>query len=379
MKRSIFGSFLCVLCLLLAGCAGGGTRVQLPAQSEVTEKTLADVFGEHGMKVGTCVSPWALENEKLESIILSQYNSVTMENDMKPDYILNQQLSKAEGRLVVKFQQDTLTVLRWAKANGLSMRGHVMIWHNQTPDWIFREGFDSQGAYVGREEMLTRMEDLISGIFNELDRLGYLECFYAYDVVNEAWLEDGSMRQTTWWELIGDDYLWYAFYYADQYAPDTVDLYYNDYNLQYKADVIADFIDTLVDADGRRLIDGIGFQGHLFTSDDLDLYFDAVDKLAETGIKLELTEVDVGLGRYQSPSQASNENLKAQGRFMYKLIHGMFERADAGKIQMDAISFWGVSDAYSWRSEYHPQLFDEELSPKYALYGALQIMEYAGY
>ena len=377
MKRSYFGVVLCILLAFMTGC--GGTQVKLPPQQEVTSKTLSDVFGEHGMKVGTCVSPQVINHKSLEALILSQYNSVTMENHMKPDSILDQQLSQERGKLSVNFSNDTLTVLKWAKKNGLSMRGHVMIWYSQTPEWIFHEGFDVSEPYVSREEMLTRMEDMISGIFEELERRDFLECFYAYDVVNEAWMEDGTMRQTLWSEIIGDDYLWYAFYYADQYAPETVDLYYNDYNQQYKADCIINFVNTLVDADGRYLIDGIGMQAHLFTSDDLTQYFAAVDKLAETGLKIQLTEVDVGLGTYQVPASATSENLKAQGRFLYELIGGMFERADAGKLNMDAITFWGVNDGYSWRSEYHPQLYDAELGPKYALYGALQIREYAGY
>lgn len=377
MKKRLLSFMICILILFMTGC--GSAKVKLPPQREVTDKTLADVFGEHGMKVGTCISPIALENKSLESLILSQYNSITMENNMKPDYILDQELSQVNDKLTVSFGDDTLRILDWARANGLSMRGHVMIWHSQTPDWIFREGFDPQGAYVDRDEMLTRMEDLIYGIFDELEALGYLDLFYAYDVVNEAWMEDGSMRQTPWYEIIGEDYLWYAFYYADKYAPESVDLYYNDYNQQYKTHAMIDFVESLVDKKGRYLIDGIGLQAHLFTADDLDQYFAAVDALAETGLKIQLTEVDVGLGSYQSPISASNENLMMQGRFLYELISGMFERADAGKINMDAITFWGVSDAYSWRSEYHPQLYDEELCPKYALYGALQVKDYAGY
>ncbi|MBP5281192.1 MAG: endo-1,4-beta-xylanase [Lachnospiraceae bacterium] len=377
MKKTIRGLLLCVMLLSLVAC--DSVREKLPRQTEVTSKSIQDVFGEHGMKAGTCVSPQVINSKVMEELILTQFNSVTMENDMKPDYILDQQMSQSEGKLTVHFREDTLTVLRWAKANEISMRGHVMIWHSQTPEWIFHENFDVQDAYVDRDEMLSRMESLISGIFEELDRLGYLECFYAYDVVNEAWLEDGSMRETLWSEIIGEDYLWYAFYYADKYAPESVDLYYNDYNQQYKADTLIDFVETLVDKNGRYLIDGIGLQAHLFTSDDLRQYFEAVDKIAETGLKIELTEVDVGLGRYQVPTATSNENLRAQGRFMYELIGGMFERADAGKIKMDAITFWGFSDAASWRAEYHPQLYDEELFPKHALYGALQIKEYAGY
>ena len=119
------------------------------------------------------------------------------------------------------------------------MRGHTLIWYSQTPEGIFHEGFDTNGAYVGRETMLARMESMISGVFEELDRLGYIDLFYAYDVINEAWMEDGTIRKNHWTETIGDDYLWYAFYYADKYAPDYIDLYYNDYNEQYKADTLS--------------------------------------------------------------------------------------------------------------------------------------------
>ena len=368
---------ICILTMLLTGC--GTPKVTLPAQKEVTDKTLKDVFAAHNMKIGTCISSNVINNKDMASLVKEQFNSLTMENAMKPDYILNQEKSIASGELTVEFNQEARSVLAWAKENNFSMRGHTLIWYSQTPEWIFRDGFDSKGVFVSREEMLTRMEALISGVFAELKRLGYLDLFYAYDVINEAIMEDGNLRQNHWTEIIGDDYLWFAFYYADQYAPETVDLYYNDYNEQYKADSIAEFVETLKDNDGRYLIDGIGLQAHLFTADDLTNYLNGVDILAETGLKLEITELDVGLGKYESPMSATDENLKEQGRYLYELINGLLERADAGKINMDAVTFRGFSDGISWRREYSPQLYDSGLNPKYALYGTLQIKEYAGY
>lgn len=89
--------------------------------------------------------------------------------------------------------------------------------------------------------------------------------------------------------------------------------------------------------------------------------------------------MDIGLGKYESPLSPTDENLKEQGRYCYELIKGLFERADAGSINMDAVTFWGFSDGISWRREYSPQLYDSDLDPKYALYGALQIREHAGY
>ena len=369
--------------LILTGCASDtaptAAKSELPDKSIITDKTLKDVFAEHGMKVGTCVHSGVLDSQSMERLILTQYDSITMENAMKPDSILNQERSISEGRLVVDFSAETVKILNWAKAHEMPMRGHTLIWYSQTPEWIFHQDFDESKAFVGREEMLERMEAMISGTFEELGKLDCLDLFYAYDVVNEGFMEDGSMRQNNYYDIIGDDYIRYAFYYADKYAPESIDLYYNDYNEQYKDEALCDLVTTLVDDDGRYLIDGIGMQAHLFTQDDLDTYIAGIDKLSETGLKLEITELDLGLGSYQSPAVPSLDKLKEQGRYYYELINAIFERKDSGKLDMDAVTFWGFTDAASWRSEYSPQLFDEELLPKYAYYGVMQIKEYAGY
>ena len=341
--------------------------------------TLKEVFAAHGMKVGTCLSPQMIERDLTNRLILEQFNSVTMENSMKPDAILSQKKSREAGTLVVDFNKDALKMLDWAKENHFSMRGHTLVWYSQTPEWIFHRDFDTSSEYVNREEMLSRMENMISQVFQKLDELGYIDLFYAFDVVNEAWMEDGTMRETHWKEIIGDDYLWYAFYYADKYAPESIDLYYNDYNEQFKADTLYQFVNTLVDENGRYLIDGLGLQAHLYTSDDLDQYFEAVDELGTTGLKLQLTELDVGLGSWLNPENAEEENLKMQGRFYYDLINGLFERQDAGLIHMDALTFWGFCDSLSWRWEYNPQLYNSYMEPKYAFYGALQMKENAGF
>lgn len=341
--------------------------------------SLKDLFAEHGIKAGTCINTQVISGGRTQELILSQFNSVTMENAMKPDSILDQKKSQEEGRLVVAFNQDAVEMMDWAKENGYSMRGHTLVWYSQTPEWIFHEGFDDQNEYVDRDEMLARMESMMQQVFEQLEEMGYLDMFYAYDVVNEAWMEDGTMRQNHWLEIIGDDYLWYAFYYADKYAPESIDLYYNDYNEQFKTQALLDFVDTLVDEDGRRLVDGIGLQAHLYTTDSLDDYFNTVDQLGATGLKLQLTELDVCLGKYQAPQAATDENLKEQGRFYYDLIGGLLERADAGEINIDAITFWGFNDALSWRKEYSPVLFRGAMEPKYAYYGAMQMKEQAGF
>lgn len=348
---------------------------------EAPEVFLRDVFAEHGMKVGTCLTPTMINTDAASNRITSQFSSVTMENAMKPDYIFNKNESKAAGQLVVEFNSDMIKMLDWAKANNMAVRGHTLVWYSQTPSWIFYEDFDTAKDLVSEEVMIGRMESYISQVFSLLEEYGYIDLFYAYDVVNEAWMEDGTIREENnyWYKTMGEDFLYYAFYFADMYAPESIDLYYNDYNEQYKYSTLTKFVDTLKDENGRYLIDGVGLQAHLYTSDELTKYFIALDAIAATGLKVQITELDVCLGSWQNVQTPTEDNLKKQGRFYYNLINGIFERVDNGTLNSDALTFWGYCDSMSWRKSASPLLFDAVYKPKYAFYGAAQLEEYAGF
>lgn len=341
--------------------------------------SLRELFASHGMKVGTCLTPQMFKMKSMSQFLVSQFSSVTMENAMKPDAILDQKASQAKGDLVVNFGSDMVKMLDWAKENNMAMRGHTIVWHSQTPDWIFYEDFNVKTKLVSRDVMLARLDSYMKQIFDKLTEGGYIDMFYAYDIANECWMEDGSMRDSKWRQVIGDDYLIQAFTIANKYAPESIDLYYNDYNEQFKTQTLVDFVNTLKDADGNYLIDGVGFQAHLYTSDDMDEYFETVDALAATGLKVQITELDVCLGKYLGYLPNTEENLQEQGRYYYNLINGIFERVDAGTLNMDALTFWGYTDRMSWRSEAYPLLFDSMNQPKYAFFGAMQVKEKAGF
>lgn len=336
------------------------------------EVSIKDVFAKHGIKAGTCLSPYMISNSDLSGLITEQFNSITMENAMKPDYIFDKNASITAGYPVVEFNSDALTMMDWAKENGFSLRGHTLVWYSQTPDWIFHEEFNTSKPLVTADVMLDRMDHYISQIFSILEEKGYADLFYAYDIVNEGVNDDGSLRDCLWKQTIGDDYIWYAFYYADKYAPETIDLYYNDYNEQFKYQGLVKLAETLVDEDGNYLIDGIGLQGHLYTKDDLNTYFRAMDTLAATGLKLEVTELDVSLGTWQNIMEANEETLEAQKDFYYQLLDGIMERIDSGKMNMDALTFWGFADSLSWRGDRCPLLYDGELAEKPAFYGVIE-------
>lgn len=345
----------------------------------VVTETFQSLFAKYGIKAGTCLSDQMIKNKKCTSIITEQFNSITFENHLKPEAVLNKQESIAANDLVVKFSATTLSLLDWCKENNMSLRGHTIIWHSQTPDWIFYEGFDKKNGLVSRDVMLARMESYIKQTFEQLEELGYIDMFYAYDVVNEAWMEDGSKRDSLWLQTIGEDYLWQAFYFADKYAPESIDLYYNDYNEQFKTNTLYDFVQTLVDDEGNYLIDGVGFQAHLYTEDSLTDYFTTLEKIGSLGLKVCLTELDVCLGSWPVIKPATEENLLAQGQYYYNLINGILQRVEEGKVKMDSLTFWGFTDQLSWRKERSPLLYDRVYAPKYAFYGALQMKEYAGF
>lgn len=350
----------------------------------VSELSLVDggikkVYEEYGMKAGTCISDHIITQSKFSEHIIENYNSVTMENDMKPDYTLNKDKSIATNDIVVEFSQKTLNMLEWAKNNNLAVRGHTLVWYSQTPQWIFYEGFDTTKSLVDRDTMLKRMESYIKQVFEQLESFGYLDLFYAYDVVNEGIMEDGSYRDCNWKQIIGDDYIWYAFYYADKYAPETVKLYYNDYNEQFKTQHIVKLANTLVDETGRYLIDGIGCQGHLYTKDSIDSYMKTLKAFSELGLDVQITELDISLGEWTNILAPTEENLIAQGKYYYDLISRIAEDNKAGITKVSGITFWGISDANSWRSDRNPLLFDKMFKPKYAYFGAVLDRDHSGY
>lgn len=357
--------------------------IAVPTVSEevASATCLKDIYAKEGILIGTCLSPQHILSEENRQVITKQFNSITLENYMKPDYIFNQQKSKQTGDLVVEFSSTALSLLSFAKENGMKLRGHTLIWHSQTPSWIFTDNFESTGTLVDRETMLCRMESYIKQVFETIEELGYSDLFYAYDVVNEGILEDGNLRSTNsyWYQIIGEDYIWYAFYYADQYAPENISLFYNDYNEEQKVLPITHFVQTLVDKDGNSLIDGIGLQAHLFLSVDVDTYLEALRSFCELGLEIQITELDIGLGAYGAPVEPTESRMKEQGQYYYKLLSGIVEIKKELQANITAVTFWGFQDSLSWRSEYAPVLYDCYLNPKYSFYGAARKKEYAGF
>ncbi len=316
--------------------------------------------------VGTCVNSTTLNHPRIEKLILEQFNTVTCENETKPDALLNQSACVAKNDVVVMFPQRTIAILDWAQEHNLKVRGHVLVWHSQTPDWFFKDGFKNDGTLVSREVMLQRMESYIRQVL-EYCNTNYPGLFTAWDVVNEAF-EDGSgeYRNSYWYQIVGEDFIRYAFEYARKYAAEDTKLFYNDFNcyIDSKNNAIRKVVEELIELD---LIDGVGMQSHL----DVDFpsvgdYIRTVERFSEMGIEVQITELDV------TTTGSDEASFEKQGDYYDRLFQFLIAYEKMGSSNVTGLTIWGVADNYSWRSSQYPLLFDAMLQPKPAYYGVLQ-------
>lgn len=327
---------------------------------EHPEIPLQNYFATY-FKIGTATTQGELTPQNNKNLILHHFNSVTPGNEMKPDCLLDQQASIENGDETnpqVKMPGSTRAVLKFCEENHLPIRGHVFVWHSQTPDWFFNEGFQSNGATVSKEVMDQRMENYIKNVvtlvtteFPNLD-------IYAWDVVNEAFLDNGSLRQpgsnyvtegtSRWMEIYGDDsFIFKAFTYARKYVPNRCMLYYNDYNeyIDSKRDAIYNLVRKLY---AQGLCDGVGMQSHLSTSyPSVQLYRAAVEKYATIGCDIQVTELDITL------ADGADFNKQAQ---MYRDLFDIYREY---KDFISLVAFWGTNDETSWRASGKPLIFSE--------------------
>jgi endo-1,4-beta-xylanase len=275
----------------------------------------------------------------------------------------------------------------FGEKNRMYMLGHNLVWHNQTPAWVF-EG-DANKPF-GREALLERLKEHIHTVVGR-----YKGRIQSWDVVNEAVDDDGSLRKTKWQQIIGDDYLVKAFQFAHEADP-KAELYYNDYNEWHPANRsgIKKLVRELQQAGVR--IDGLGLQGHWGLdypkADEIEAMF---ADYGELGIKLMITELDVTVlpdaQRSRGADITRNASLRKElDPYANGLPREMQQRlaeryAELFRLfvkhadKIDRVTFWGVHDGHSWRNSWpmrgrhdYPLLFDRQLKPKAALEAVLK-------
>ena len=201
--------------------------------------------------------------------------------------------------------------------------------------------------------------------------------FYAWDVVNEAWLDDGNPRKagssksedsnsSAWVRIFGDNsFIEYAFQYARKYAPKNCKLYYNDFN-EYMPGKTTAIYNMAMELKEKGLIDGIGMQSHLDVGfPTASTYRKAIDKFASTGLDIQVTELDI------TTSDTSEAGLEKQAQLYSDIFDIYTDYADS----ISAVVVWGVTDDQSWRATRVPLLFDENFQAKPAYYSIVDNVE----
>jgi endo-1,4-beta-xylanase len=324
--------------------------------------SLSKVYQEF-FNIGAAVNLSTIESQ--ESLLAKHFNSITAENDMK--FI---EIQPAQGQFTFE-KSDQLAA--FAKKNGMKMRGHTLVWHNQTPDWVF---LDDNGDNVDRETLLQRMKDHINTVMKR-----YKGTIFCWDVVNEAVTDEGPElhRPTKWLDIIGEDYIEKAFEFAHEADPDAL-LFYNDYNESnpQKREKIYKLVKSLVDKGVP--IHGVGLQAHWnLVNPCLEDIRTAIERYASLGLQLHLTELDVSVFNHEDKrtdlTEPTPEMLELQAERYHQIFHLLREYRDS----ITSVTFWGAADDYSWLSDFPvkgrrnwPFLFDENHQPKDSFWKVIQ-------
>lgn len=367
--------------------------------SAVTEMSLKEAFQRY-FKFGVGLNGTSTANDTVQSAAMSEiikhhFNSATYSNLMKPSYLLDQKQSienANHGSQEPAVNFDTVRAgLEFGKQHHIQMRGHVLVWHNQVPDWFFREGYTNAGSFVDRQTMLTRLESYIKQVL-EFTQHEYPGVIYSWDVVNEAIevvagyyetesgynirTKHGDNQDNLWYTIVGTDYVEKAFEYARKYADQDVKLFYNDYNTFQPVKTLNIF-NLVSDLKEKNLIDGIGMQGYM------DLNYpgivsgnhnvaDAINKFAELELEIHITELTIN-----SPSkdEASMRRQAERYKELFELLTTL-DTDGGGPANITSVTVFGVMDEYLFydHDKNYSRLFDGKLQPKPAFYEIMSVV-----
>lgn len=380
MKKHILGSIITVFAFQVVAQTTSGLRL-----SEVYK----DAF-----KMGVSVNDAIVQGRDAgsQAVVIKHFNSITPENVLKAETV-----NPRPGVWNFKAADDFVTF-------GLNHKqfvvGHTLVWHNQTPDFFFK---DSLGNAKSHDALVEQMRSYIEAVVTR-----YKGRINAWDVVNEVIDNDGSYRPTTWVKGFGngDELVRLAFQFAHQYDPNA-ELYYNDFNVwrPSKRDGIARMIRMLQKAGIR--IDGVGIQGHWGLNYPKNQYIEAaIDTFAALGVKVMITELDVDvlpitkegqlIGQIMKDSQFQLEEFKEYLDPYRKGLPAAVEKQLADRYaelfrifynkrdKIDRVTVWGVHDGMSWKNDYpipnrinYPLLFNRDKTSKPALDAVLKVPQTA--
>lgn len=333
--------------------------------SKSEAKTLKEAF-DGDFKVGVATTSGYLSEEDRVAQIKENFNSITMENEMKPESLLDWEGSEKSKDGMPAIKEETLEkALKAAQEAGIPLRGHTLVWYSQTPEWFFSKKYDPSKGYVDKATMKKRMESYIKQVLTYCKE-NYPGVVYAWDVVNEAVGDDGNYRtESMWYETYGDfSYIADAFTFARKYAEEGTELFLNDYNeyMAQKRDLLYAKVVELHDA---GILDGVGMQSHWdMDFPSVDLFETALEKYASIdGIEIQLTEIDM------HNNDDSEEGLKKQAERYKEFFDVITKMKREGKANITSVTFWGLKDGESWLSGMkgetsYPLLFTDDMEKK---------------
>lgn len=374
-RTSCLFAFSILLLVSSTGCSKPTSVTVTQSQDNVIQKdwpslseTYAKVF-----TIGAAVNrDQVTERDNQSSVLVKRhFNSITAENDLKWGNIhpVEGQFDFTGADAFVQYGVD----------NNLQVIGHVLVWHEQTPDWLF---VDDMGDTVSREVLIERMRTHINAVAGR-----YQGKIAGWDVVNEALNEDGSFRQSKWFEILGPDFIEYAFKFAAEAAPNA-QLYYNDYNL-FKFDKMSGALGIVHQLRSKGIrIDGIGAQAHYGLETPVDELRVSIFRAVQSNIEIMITELDITVLKFPTPDKMGADvslNIQYSEEFN-PFANGISDEAQAQLAQsytslfelfweyrshISRVTMWGVSDNDSWRNSWpiqgrtdYPLLFDREYQPK---------------
>jgi endo-1,4-beta-xylanase len=319
------------------------------------------------------------QDSRGDAIIEAQFNSITPENALKWEDVHPQ-----PGTYDFDIPDQYVA---FGEKHHMFIVGHCLVWHNQTPAWVFR---DDKGNFVDREILLKRLHDHIATVVGR-----YKGRIQSWDVVNEALNDDGTLRPSLWLKIIGEDYIAIAFRYAHEADPQA-QLTYNDYNLENEAKrkgALA--LIARLKAQGV-LVTSVGLQGHItLTSPSTEDEDATISAFARLGVKVAITELDIDVLPRDPRMFGAEVSLKLQQdpklnpytgglpqsvqQELAKRYAGLFGVYLKHRDVVNRVTLWGVTDGDSWLNGWpirgrtsYPLLFDRSGQPKPAFQAVIR-------
>ena len=324
------------------------------SSTAVWAQGLKDAYKKEFM-IGVAVNGRNVSNPEQMALIKKEFNSITAENDMKP-----QPTEPKEGQ----FNWEAADrIANFARQNGIKLRGHCLMWHSQIGEWML-------GDNPTKEVFYARMKNHIQQVVSR-----YKDVVYCWDVVNEAMTDDKNAmdpyRQSAMYKLCGDEFIAKAFQFAREADPKAL-LFYNDYNEcdPVKSQRIYNMVKAMKQAGVP--IDGIGMQGHYNiygptekeVDDAITLYKKIVKHIHVTELDIRVNEEMGGQLRFSREGATVTDSVKQHLADQYARVFRVFRKhSDV----IDCVTFWNLGDRDSWLgAANYPLPFDSEYKPKLA-------------